>query len=104
METIVSRALTADDYTRGPSGPQSPVVSVTYRISADAQPDVLLRIAGALNFANQAPWSLTMRVSGVEEVMIETSLRHVPAVMSELIRRKLMQLTCIISVEMRLWP
>lgn len=100
----MSHALTADDYSRGPSGPQSPIVSATYIISADAQPDVLLRIAGALNFANQAPWSLSMQASGVEEVMIETSLRHVPAVMAELIRRKLMQLTCVISVEMRAGP
>ena len=104
MEAIVSRALTADDYTRGPSGPESPVVSVVYRINADAQPDVLLRIAGGLNFANQAPWSLSMRASGVEQVMLETSLRDVPAVLADMIRRKLMQLTCVISVDMRPWP
>lgn len=100
----MSSALTADDYARGPSGPESPVVSVTYCISADAQPDVLLRIAGVLNFANQAPWNLSMRVSGVEEVMIETALRDVTAVLADMIRRKLTQLTCVVSVEMRPWP
>jgi hypothetical protein len=104
MEEIVSRALTADDYTRGPSGPESPAVSITYRICADAQPDVLLRVAGVLNFANQAPYNLTMRSSGVEEVTIESSLRAVPALLADMIRRKLMQLTCVVSVEMRPWP
>src|ERR1700686_1765497 len=103
MEAIVSRALTADDYTRGPSGPECPAISVTYRISADAHPDVLLRIAGVLNYANQAPWSLSMRVSDPEEALVETALRNIPAALAELIRRKLMQLTCIVSVEMRLW-
>jgi hypothetical protein len=103
-EETVSPALTADDYTRGPEGPESPVVSVAYRISADAHPDVLLRIAGTLNFANQAPWKFSMRSSGVEEVIIETSLRAVPAVLADMIRRKLMQLTCVISVDMRPWP
>src|ERR1700722_1775965 len=104
MEETVSRALTAHDYTRGRSGADSPIFSVTYRVRADAQPDVLLRVAGVLNFANQAPWNLSMRVSGVEEVTVETSLRHVPTVLADMIRRKLMQLTCVISVEMRPWP
>jgi hypothetical protein len=97
----VSRALTADDYTRGPSGPKSPLVCVTYRIRADAHPDVLLRIAGVLNYANRAPWSLTMRASGAEQVLIDTVLRDVPALMADMIRRKLTQLTCVISVEIR---
>jgi hypothetical protein len=100
MEAFVSRALTADDYTRGPSGPQSPIVSVTFRISADAHPDVLLRIAGVLNYANCAPWSLSMRSSGHEEVLIETALRDISATLAEVLRRKLMQLTCVIAVEM----
>jgi hypothetical protein len=104
MEEIVSRALTADDYTRGPSGPESPVVSVLYRIDADAQPDVLLRIAGVLNFANQAPWTFCMQNSGVEEVTVETSLRDVSAVLADMIRRKLTQLTCVIKVEMHPRP
>jgi hypothetical protein len=104
MGETVSRALTADDYTRGPDGPESPVVSVAYRINADAHPDVLLRIAAALNFANQAPGNLSMRLSGIEQVIIETSLRAVPAILADMIRRKLMQLTCVISVEMRPWP
>jgi hypothetical protein len=104
MQPGVSRALTADDYTRGPSGPESPIVSVRYRISADAHPDVLLRIAGALNYANRAPWNLTMRASGAEQVLIDTALRDVIAVMADMIRRKSMQLTSIVSVEMRRWP
>lgn len=103
-EHFRSRALTADDYTRGPDGPESPVVSVAYRISADTHPDVLLRIAGTLNFANQAPSTFSMRLSGVEQVIIETSLPAVPALLADMIRRKLMQLTCVISVEMRPGP
>jgi len=104
MEDAVSHVLTADDYTRGPSGPESPVVSVTYRISADAHPDVLLRIAAVLNYANRAPWSLSMQMSGLEEVLIQTALRDIPASMAEMLRRKLTQLTCVVSVDLRPWP
>jgi hypothetical protein len=34
------------------------------------------------------------------ELLIETVLRDIPAALTELLRRKLMQLTCVIRVEM----
>jgi hypothetical protein len=94
--------LNADDY-RG-SATEGPLVSVCYEITADAHSDVLLRVTVVLNFANQAPWSFSLRTPNPEEVFIDGVLRDVPGVLAELIRRKLMQLTCLIGVDMRAWP
>jgi hypothetical protein len=78
-------------------------VSVCFQIAADAQPDVLLRVSIVLNFANRVPWSLSLRTPNSEEVLIEAVLRDVPAVLADMICRKLTQLTCVTWVEMRAW-
>ena len=84
--------------------PGGSVISVAYRISADAHPDVLARIATILNIANRVPWSVSLRESAPEEVLTEAVLREIPAALADMIRRKLLQLTCVIDVEMELWP
>ena len=93
-----------DNYICGPSGPESHKTSVAYRIVADAHPDVLLRVSGALIVANKAPWSVSLQSSALEEVLIEITLREIPADLVELIRRKLAQLSCVVQVETRSWP
>jgi hypothetical protein len=87
-----------------PSDPESHKASVTYRIAADAHPDVLLRIAGILLLANEAPWSVSLQASGSEEVLVEVALRDIPADLVDMIRRKLTQRSCVIHVETRPWP
>jgi len=93
--------LTADDYVRGPDGPPSPLISVEIRIAADAQPDALSRIAGALSLANKAPWGVSLLTVADEQLLIEAVLCDISAAISDLIRRKLLQLTCVIDVEMQ---
>jgi hypothetical protein len=102
--TMARPTLTADDYVRGPDGPASPLTSVGIRIAADAHPDVLPRIASVLSFANKAPSSVSLRTVGDEQVLIEAALCDVPSSLADLIRRKLLQLTCVIEVEMQPLP
>jgi len=104
MMTPARPTLTADDYVRGPDVLASPLISVEIRIAADAQPDVLPRVAHVLSLANKAPWGLSLLTVTPEQVLIEAVLSDVPAVLTELIRRKLLQLTCVIDVEMLTFP
>ncbi len=72
---------------------------VTIRVSADADADVLLRIAVQLNFLNTAPSRLSLErhtehvnvVAGFEACSLETA---------SLVCRKLAQLTCVVEVSM----
>lgn len=79
-------------------------MSVCYEIAADAQSDVLLRVAIVLNFANTAPRCFTLRTPNPDEVHIEAILQDISMVLADMICRKLSQLTCTIVVEMRAWP
>jgi hypothetical protein len=45
-----------------------------------------------------------LRESAPEEVLTEAVLREIPVALADMIRRKLLQLTCVIDVEMDLWP
>lgn len=71
----------------------------TYAIRTEVEPDVLARVAGLCNLANVTPW----RVSLAREdqfVAIEIMLDGISTATAESIRRKLLQLTCVASVEM----
>jgi hypothetical protein len=68
---------------------------------ADANPDVLLRVASQLLLSNLAPYKLTLiRVSDYS-VRIDAELRDLSATLAESIRHKILQLSCVETVDAR---
>ena len=72
-----------------------------YRIRADADPDVLCRVANQLNYANAAPWRVELVQDDEGIAIISVEMRDIRQTVSESIRRKLMQQTCVIEVSIR---
>lgn len=72
-----------------------------FRVKADPEPDVLARVAGIFNIANAAPHRATLLRDSPDAVNISVAIELPGAVMADMIRRKLEQLTCVISVELK---
>lgn len=71
-----------------------------YRVEADAEPDVLARIAGICNLANVAPRRVTLDRLDRVSVLVEIELDGISAATADSIRRKLLQLTCVNGVSL----
>ena len=71
-----------------------------YRIEADAEPDVLARIAGICNLANVAPRRVSLDRFERASVLVEIDLDGISIATADSIRRKLLQLTCVTSVSL----
>jgi len=76
--------------------------SAHFTVTADPDPDVLSRVANQFNFANVAPWQFSMSRTAEETVVCEIEIRGIAPEMAEFIRRKLMQLTCVLEVVLTL--
>lgn len=74
-----------------------PIRHFLFVIEAECEPHVLTRVAGIFNIANVAPESanLTRRSSSELTISVVMEIGHATA---ESIRRKLEQLTCVLSV------
>lgn len=83
-----------------PTAGECHATALLFRIEADADADVLSRVAHQLMFANTAPYraSLYQPVEGV--VSMEIELRGVSKPRAELIRGKLSRLTCVREVDL----
>ncbi len=81
--------------------PSKPQQSASFSILADADPDVLLRVASQLLLSNVAPYKLALTRMTNDSVQIDAELRGVSATTAESIRRKLLQLSCTETVELR---
>lgn len=73
--------------------------TVRIAVRADADPDVLLRVAAQLNLFNRAPASFTLRCPHDEEVIMDITIANCPDLLVDMVCRKLAQLTCVHSVE-----
>jgi hypothetical protein len=71
-----------------------------YRIEADAEPDVLARIAGICNLANVAPRRVSLDRFERGSVLVEIELDGISIATADSIRRKLLQLTCVTGVSL----
>jgi hypothetical protein len=71
-----------------------------FRIKADPEPGVFARVAGIFNIANAAPHRATLLRDSPDVVNISVAIELSGAAMADMIRRKLEQLTCVISVEL----
>lgn len=79
--------------------PGNGYVSVVFVIMADADPDVLYRVAGLLRLGNVAPTRTVLRTCAAGVVDIRVELRAFPAVAIEVVRRKLYQLSTVRRAE-----
>jgi hypothetical protein len=88
-----------DDHLQGGGLEHAPRVHVLFRITADADPDVLCRVANVLSLSNQPPVSGSLRTITAGEVVIAVELPELLPETAERLRRKLAQLTCVVAVE-----
>jgi hypothetical protein len=89
-------------YAAGADVPDSDVIPAeptTIRLSADADADVLLRIAVQLNFLNTAPAKLSLERRR-DRVDVIVSLEGCALHAVDLVCRKLAQLTSVLEVSM----
>ena len=90
-----------DDALRDGGVPVEPAGGFEFHIRADPDPDVLSRIANQLLFANTAPWHLDLAHGADGVLTVRVEMRGIAAAVAESIRRKLMQLTCIVDIEVQ---
>jgi hypothetical protein len=69
-------------------------------VAADAEPDVLARVANVLTIANLAPRRANLEKHGNDTVSIELEVGPIGHTTADMIRRKLSQLTCVTGVKM----
>jgi hypothetical protein len=70
----------------------------TYSISADPDPDVLLRIAGVFLLANVSPRRVSLERGQGDRIIVMAEMSDITAATADSIGRKLEQLTCLASV------
>lgn len=98
-KAAVADVYAADLGVPGSSSEHAGTVFV-FVIEADAQPDVLARVASVFNLANRVPVSATLRQESIERVHIDIDMTQIAPSVADSIRRKLLQLTCVTAVEM----
>jgi hypothetical protein len=76
----------------------------SFAVEADADPDAFARVAGVLTVSNLLPRAVTLRREGQDLVSMAIKIGPLGHVMADMIRRKLLQLTCVISVDMEVLP
>jgi hypothetical protein len=81
--------------------PPTPEDGYIFHVVADADPDVLLRVASQLLLSNVVPFNFVMTSESQVTVHIEAELRGITFGTAEAIRRKLLQLSCAVEVEMQ---
>jgi hypothetical protein len=87
----------ADDYLSGNRSEPLTRDCVAICLTADAQPDVLLRIAVQINVLNMAPERVALKKTA-DTVTIEIVMSGVSEQAVNLVCRKLGQLTCVLDV------
>ena len=99
----VDRVAVADVYA-GDAGAQRHDAGVptlfSFVIEADPQPDVFLRVAMIFNLANVAPHSVKFQRQSEGNATMEIIMPLLSGAQADLIRRKLEQLTCTLSVSL----
>ena len=91
----------ADDDLIAQEGPQVSTRSAAIQVSADAEPDVLLRIAALLNLLNTPPERVAFEKLADDTVTVEIIIRGCSRRAVDLVCRKLLQLTCTRGASVR---
>jgi hypothetical protein len=71
-----------------------------FTIEADAEPDAWARIANLFNVANVAPLNATLHRPSPHRVHMSVRMGRINPTTADMIQRKLLQLTCVTSVEL----
>jgi ArsR family metal-binding transcriptional regulator len=79
---------------------ESEAIIYSYSISADPDPDVLLRIAAVFLLANVSPRRVSFERRQGDRIIAIAEMGEITAATADFIRRKLEQLTCLASVSM----
>jgi hypothetical protein len=98
------KTIAADVYAGDVTNPNSSFDTGTtlflFRIEADAESDVFARVAAVFNIANIAPRRATLDQESPGTVNIKVLIELARASVADMLRRKLEQLTCTLSVEL----
>jgi len=97
---IAADVYAGDVATPNPSRGTGAMLFV-FRIEADPEPDVFARVAGLFNVANTAPHRASLHRESPSTVTITVAIELAGTHAADMIRRKLEQLTCTLSVELR---
>lgn len=99
QECAMSNDVYAGDQSLNAGGAQENRLAWTeITLTADADPDILLRVAATLNTLNEAPHSFHMTRQERDEVRITVTLLKCSERRSEMLRRKLETLTSVRTV------
>jgi len=98
------QAAVADVYAGDAASTQRPDEGVRtvflFVIEADPDPDVLARVAMIFNIAHVAPRSVKFQRESTGNATIVVAIPLLGGVQADMIRRKLEQLTCTLSVSL----
>ena len=87
-----------DDDLSDPGSPARPTATYDFIVIADAQPDVVTRIANQFSFANEAPLYFEFRATPDGTARARIRIARATAEMADLVARKLSRLTCVNEV------
>lgn len=92
---MVRDVYAGDDATLPPTGGMA---SLTFFVSAEPEPLIVSRIANQLALSNLPPVSFLMRTLDELHVSVEATMAGLTPSQADLIRRKLLQLSCVHDV------
>jgi hypothetical protein len=93
-----------DDLNRQDVETEANASTAQISLRADADPDVLQRVAAQLSFLNVAPLSFSLARLPNCEVLIDIRIAHCTDVAVDLVCRKLDRLTCVHEVRLESRP
>lgn len=79
-------------------------VRAVYRVSIDVDPTGLSRVVHQLALANLAPVELHCARADAQSLVVTATMEGLSGAAAELIRRKLLQLTCVFDVDCQIEP
>jgi hypothetical protein len=99
-EKTIAADVYAGDITNPNASVETGSTLFLFRIEAEAEPDVFARVAAVFNIANIAPRRATLDRESPGTVNMRVLIELARASVADLLRRKLEQLTCTLSVEL----
>lgn len=92
--------MVRDDYAGDDATPSlvDRSTSVTFLVSAESEPLIVSRIGNQLALSNLAPSFFKMTAVDDIHVVVEATITGVSVAQADLIRRKLLQLSCVLDV------
>lgn len=87
-----------DDDLSDPGSPARATATYDFNVSADAQPDVVARIANQFSFVNEAPLYFEFRANPDGSAYARIRIAGATVELADIVARKLSRLTCVNEV------